>query len=55
MTVAKLDLRVAALIDPQQRGRRFLASAVAGLVGTRAAGLVATPSPPSWPRRRRAN
>ena len=42
VTVAKLDLRVAALDDPQARGRQFLAAAVANLAGTRAAGFVLT-------------
>jgi hypothetical protein len=42
MPVAKLDPRVATLIDPQSRGRQFLAAAVVALVGVRAAGFVLT-------------
>ena len=42
VTAAKLDPRVAVLVDPQNRGRQFLATAVAALVSTRAAGFVLT-------------
>ena len=42
----KLDPRVVILIDPQNRSRQFLATAVAALVGTRAAGFVLTRQEP---------
>jgi hypothetical protein len=42
VTAAKLHSRVVALIDPQGRGRQFLASAVVAIVGTRAGGFMLT-------------
>lgn len=45
--VAELADAVAAIIDPQNRGRQFRASVVAKLVGTRLAGMILTRHPSS--------
>lgn len=40
MQLIKLDIRVTHIIDPQGRGRQYVAVAIGRLVGTRAAGFV---------------
>jgi hypothetical protein len=40
VTVKDLDAAVKQIVDPQDRGRQYLATRIAGLAGTRAAGFV---------------
>jgi hypothetical protein len=47
VSAAQLCASVRELIDPQGRGRQFVASALARLVGTRAAGFVLTRQEPA--------
>ncbi len=45
LTANDLDYRVKAIVDPQGRGRQYLAVVIGGLAGTRAAGFVLTRQP----------
>jgi hypothetical protein len=45
MAVNDLDYQVTGIVDPQRRGRQYLAVVISGLAGTRAAGFVLTRQP----------
>jgi hypothetical protein len=45
VAVNDLDFRVKAIVDPQMRGRQYIAVVVSGLAGTRAAGFVLSRQP----------